>query len=551
MDNGGIERPSVSFLNLQSLLELSLVLNEVESEDAIWRLAALALVGKLQLTAAAIGLRSEFPALRFITGSRKGQAMIQQVLAEDNVEDTDFWYTIHQPEQSPVFAVLVRRRHLTPLPPEATTYVDLVLSLTAHAYRLWQRRQQLEQLWRDRERKNQLLQASLDMTQAFARVWQLPKIQQLLALTLRGQFRTTRFAFWAWEGETCLLEQVHLPPAVLSAADPLRQWQQGIWVIDHRWRAIGSQWGKNGKLLLIVESLPKSPEEEESHQWFLETLSSVVGTALERFRLIQEEMAKQKLEEELNFAARIQQQLFPEQVLLPPEYQFFAHNTPSRFVGGDYYDVVQQTENRQLFVIADVSGKGVPASLLMANFQAALQILAREQLHPEEIARKLNEHLVVHTHPEQFVTCFFLTIDLVAGTATSVNAGHFPPLLRNAAGQVQRLEKGGLPLGLFAAATYESETFAFPPGSLLVAYTDGVIEAHNAVGEQYGEERLIEVLQQFAGSAEQWGKTLLQNVLDFTSGTLQDDLTFFVLYRQPHQSLPGSVETEQEVALES
>ncbi len=519
------DRVSAEFLNLQSLLDLSLVLHEVETETALWNLVALALLGKLRLSAVAVGLREEFPQERFLAGSQKGKAAAVAFLHQGEKAPA-FVYEHHRSASHPFFVLMVRRSRFGPLPPEAVVYLKMVLSLAAHAYRQLQRRRQLEELWRDKERKNQLLLSSLDITRTFARVWELSEIEHLLALVLRGQFRTTEFGFWVWDEKNhLLLQQVHLPQQVTV------QWREGEWEIPPRWRAIGNRWGKGGKMVIVVESQPKTLEEQEAHHWFLETVCSVVGTALERYRLIQEEIARQRLEEELNFAARIQQQLFPKAIHLPPAYEFFAHNTPSRFVGGDYYDVIQQSAGRWLFAIADVSGKGVPASLLMANFQAALQILARECETPVQIVERLNAHLVAHTNPEQFVTCFLMVLDAKTGRVESVNAGHFPPLIITTSGCIRRLEAGGLPLGLFPEVSYEQEAWDFQIGDLLCAYTDGIVEAQNAVGEQYEERRLVEVLQRSQGAVAAIGKAVLEDVLRFAHGKLQDDLTFFLLKR--------------------
>ena len=251
-------------------------------------------------------------------------------------------------------------------------------------------------------------------------------------------------------------------------------------------------------------------------------------------RLVRDEVAargeKETMERELELASQVQAQL------LPGEYPQVAglklHGTiiEGRFVGGDYYDFIKLSAHSVLLLVGDVSGKGVPAALIMSGVRASVRLSASTNASLEELVLRLNEMLYESTHATSYLTLFAAEIDVAAGSVRYVNAGHPPPLL-DAADGIHALASGTVPLGLFPALPGLCAHFEpFPPGSLLVACTDGVSERSNPAGEFYGLGSLQRFVERnrhldcpdFAGS-------LLNEVRQFGANTpLEDDLTLVV-----------------------
>jgi sigma-B regulation protein RsbU (phosphoserine phosphatase) len=224
---------------------------------------------------------------------------------------------------------------------------------------------------------------------------------------------------------------------------------------------------------------------------FLASLGNLAIISIENARLFQEAIEKQKLEDELLIAKQIQRGLLPASLPVIPRCSIAALNLSSKQVGGDYYDVIALADDRFVIAIGDVSGKGAPASLLMANLQAAIRALVPLGLPLSDLTRLVNDLLCDNTGGERFITFFWGILDVPAGTFRYVSAGHNPPMLFRPDGSRELLDKGGLILGIMKTMTpYEEGITTFAPGDLLVLYTDGVSEAMSSTGEEWGEDRL-------------------------------------------------------------
>jgi len=194
-------------------------------------------------------------------------------------------------------------------------------------------------------------------------------------------------------------------------------------------------------------------------------------------------------EAELSFALEVQKALFPRQLPCNCGLEFSAVCVPARGISGDFYDVIRLREGRLAFGIADVSGKGVPAAILMANLQAMLRIFSETNSSPAELCAQLNHHLHEVTEPSRFATFFYAQWDPVRREIHYVNAGHNPPILLGSDGS-QRLSTGGFPLGLFPAAIFDVGHISLQTGDILVLYSDGITEASGPKDEEFGEVRL-------------------------------------------------------------
>jgi sigma-B regulation protein RsbU (phosphoserine phosphatase) len=223
-------------------------------------------------------------------------------------------------------------------------------------------------------------------------------------------------------------------------------------------------------------------------------LANQLVIAINNARLYLESLERQRLEEELALARRIQQQLLPATFPSSEKLQFTAFSEPSREVGGDYYDFINTPSGGLALGIGDASGKGIPASLLIARVQAILHSVVRANIDVNAKIHHINNVLAVSGMPESYVTFFYGEIDYKNFSFRYCNAGHNYPVLFRENGDYQLLHEGGLILGAFGSASYESGLTQLNPGDLLVCYTDGITEAMDTHDCEFGEERLKELL---------------------------------------------------------
>jgi sigma-B regulation protein RsbU (phosphoserine phosphatase) len=225
-------------------------------------------------------------------------------------------------------------------------------------------------------------------------------------------------------------------------------------------------------------------------------IARFAAVTLERTRLREEAFAKAKIDEELRTAYAIQKRLLPSSLPVVDGYTFAAANRPAKSVSGDYYDMVVRPDGRIYFVIADVSGKGITAAIVMSSVAMAFNIFTRTDPTPADLVRELNATLAPKTAPTKFVTLVAGVLDPTTGKIDFANAGHVPPLVISAKG-VETLNKTDLVVGLFPTAKYQNQTIQLQLGDALVLFTDGVTEAENAREEQLGLTTVAEMLDKF------------------------------------------------------
>lgn len=262
----------------------------------------------------------------------------------------------------------------------------------------------------------------------------------------------------------------------------------------------------------------------------LESLAFEATKSLENVRLMHEEQEKKQLEQELGMARQVQVALSPTAFMQPAHFEVAAHNIPSRYVGGDFYDLIALDDKSCVFSLGDVSGKGVAAALLAAMAQGALQTQFAAGIPLTKAISSLNKALVQRSASNRFITLFCATLD-PQGEFTYVNAGHNLPILVRTTGEIETLTTKSVLLGAFDFVEYKSRQTRLAPGDVVVVYTDGVTEAVNTANEMYGEERLEKLIKDNSYlSAEQIKQRILDEVLSFTRGLPQgDDITLIVL----------------------
>lgn len=261
-------------------------------------------------------------------------------------------------------------------------------------------------------------------------------------------------------------------------------------------------------------------------------IARLAAVKLETTRLREEAISMAKYEEELRTAYVIQSRLLPAELPSTDCYVFAGSNKPCKTVSGDYYDVIVRPDGRIYFVIADVSGKGITAALVMSSVATAFSIFTRNDPSPADLVRELNLTLTPKTSPAKFVTLVAGVLDPKTGVVDYANAGHVPPLVVSSTG-VTTLRSTDMVVGLFPHAQYRNQTMKLEPGDSLVLFTDGVTEAENDKEEQLGLTSVADLLQPFHGrSADAILSAIEAHVLAFAGDvTMGDDVTLLTISR--------------------
>ncbi|MEK6565748.1 MAG: GAF domain-containing SpoIIE family protein phosphatase [Bacteroidota bacterium] len=268
-------------------------------------------------------------------------------------------------------------------------------------------------------------------------------------------------------------------------------------------------------------------------QRLLTIIAGQSSQVIENARLYEEERQFIKMQEEVHLASRIQLDLLPKEMPKLDSYDIVGKTIPAQTVGGDYFDFIRTTDNRLALCLGDVTGKGLPASLLMANLQATLRGQTLVAGHPRECLSRSNILLYQSTSPEKFATLFFGILDSRNHQLSYSNAGHDHPFLISTDGSFRRLDRGGMMLGAFEEATFEDESVQIKTGDVIIVYSDGITEAMNVRGEQYGEERLSQLLvSQRNRSPQEMLQSLVQDVQLHAGNCPQsDDVTILIARR--------------------
>jgi sigma-B regulation protein RsbU (phosphoserine phosphatase) len=283
------------------------------------------------------------------------------------------------------------------------------------------------------------------------------------------------------------------------------------------------------------------PEEDRRT---LELLANQAAIALENAELHRQALEKERLEREIELASEIQRQILPKSVPDVGGWELVGWNRPARHIGGDYFDLFRLGSDSQhlVLVVGDVSGKGVPAALLVSTLHSSLRLLTERMPVCAELFDRLNRHVLESSTANKFITLFVGELDPATGELTYLNAGHNPALVLRAGGAVEQLGPGGLPLGLLPQATFRTERLTLEPGDLLCLYSDGITEAADPADVEYGVERLATRL---AAVREQPIAAQLaaveEEVTRFAAGAPQGDDQTLVLLRRAPRLVPDAV----------
>jgi sigma-B regulation protein RsbU (phosphoserine phosphatase) len=283
-----------------------------------------------------------------------------------------------------------------------------------------------------------------------------------------------------------------------------------------------------GSVDLAVEAMRRGVRDFVQKPWDNHQLLATLRNEIDEGRARRHRLAAER--RELDEARRIQRKLLPSALPQLSACELAASWQPAAGVGGDCYDAIPFGRTRLGISIADVVGKGIPAALLMSNLQAAVRAFATGAAQPAEICHQVNRILCGHIAEGRFISFFYCLFDEEVSLLTYANAGHYPPVLVRKDGQVERLGTGGAVLGVFPDGAYEQGQTALGEGDRLVLYTDGITEVTNAAGEEFGEERLVDlVVTNRYCSAPALQARLAETVSQFSNDRFVDDATLIVL----------------------
>ncbi|HKP87570.1 MAG TPA: SpoIIE family protein phosphatase [Blastocatellia bacterium] len=266
----------------------------------------------------------------------------------------------------------------------------------------------------------------------------------------------------------------------------------------------------------------------------LTTIASVASIKIEHERLLDERLEKRRMEEELKVASEIQMRLQP---VAPPQiegWDMTGVSFPCREIGGDYYDFIRRkSDNRLIVAVGDVSGKGTGAALLMSSLHAAVRAQSQTRRTISEVMREINEYIFENSPSNKFLTLFYGEINPETGGLVYSNGGHNTPLLMRAGGEVVKLDQGGLPVGMMKGVAYQEAGVVFYPGDTLIIYSDGITESINDRDEEFGEERLIEVVKKNLNRSASGIRDRIDEALSRFVGTTApvDDMTLMIIKR--------------------
>jgi len=293
-----------------------------------------------------------------------------------------------------------------------------------------------------------------------------------------------------------------------------------------------------GSVDLAVETMRRGVRDFVQKPWDNSTLLRTLRTQIDQGRMKRQlqrrnaetRLRNRKLQAELTEAREIQAGLFPQEMPSLRGFELASAWQPARTVSGDYLTAFKFNEDYAALCVADVAGKGLPAALLMANMQAALKSTASEFIRPDDLCSRVNRLMCGNTPLNKFITCFYGALNVRTQTLSFTNAGHNAPFLLRSTGECLRLEEGGRVLGVYTDSSYCQAEVQLQHGDRLVLFTDGLTEARDDSGEEFGEERLLELLSAHrALNAEELQAVILNSVRAFCGNDFHDDAALMVV----------------------
>jgi sigma-B regulation protein RsbU (phosphoserine phosphatase) len=434
---------------------------------------------------------------------------------------------------------------------EEVAFLEALLGIAATGISNANSHAQATRLNRDLDRKIQELRTLMELGRAFSRVSEVEEVARIFGLTIAGQWLATRYAIVVCRdtfGIVSRQQGVKLPPLATymdalhhlpeaSLVEDLHDEQLRALFQSHRLQAVFSL--RSGEQVCGFAALGPRPGGQTYVPADLELGAGMAAQAVVAFDNcwhLREMLDKKQYEKELAVAASIQQGLFPSTLPTLHGFDVAAMNRPAQQVGGDYYDVLTLTDDGSdacLFCVADVSGKGLAASLLMSTIQATLRALLGREASLAELACRANELLFATTPGSKYATAALVLAYPATGECRYVSGGHTETLLLRACGERIWMGATGVPLGLFPGMTWEELSFTLHSGDVLVLYSDGVSEAQTVIFDEFGPDRLADIVErQRDRPASEIIDSIVAAIDAFVEGAPQfDDITLMVVKR--------------------
>lgn len=558
---------SVTRFDVNSLFEFSKIVNSDVSLHFILNHFILTAMGKLLCIRGIVFLKVDGQKFRaetkrgFILDEEKKNIVITQKLKSimyinSIKKKNEKWVTILNKNKIQVFIPLIFKNDVLgalgitklsrkKLTKEEKTYIKSLSNIAAAAIA---QKLSVDKLIKiNRELDKQIHQANtlFDLGKEFSSILNRERVIKLFSLSLMGQIGVRQFAICLKEGNEmkivssrfqgpidtsviCNLSGFESPSLVseIVATNKLKKELKDIGISA----IIPMKMQDEVKGVLAVGERIAGIPYTQSDLEYIYSIGNLLLISLENSRLFKEAIEKQKIEDDLLIAREIQRGMLPKVLPKYAGYDLDAANISSKHVGGDYYDVINLDDDNFIIAIADVSGKGTPASLLMANLQAMIRALVPLKLPLSELTKRVNDLICESTGNDRFITLFLGRVDKKNKSLTYVNAGHNQPFVLRKDDKIMRLEIGGLLLGVMKSTTYEEGIVQLVEGDVLVLFTDGVSEAMNPDGVEFGEERLLEIIKSKKnGSAETIKEQIISEVQEYSGDHQSDDITLLVL----------------------
>jgi sigma-B regulation protein RsbU (phosphoserine phosphatase) len=511
-------------INLTSILDFSNKLTQNLSEEFIINSTLFTIIGKLSIC----GVKAtKFVNDKEVVVFKKGKLECSTKLTEVILVNSNIKYEFQLGDK-------LIEAEISELEKQ---YVKLIISIAATALENYYNFKNLQFQKIQAEKKSQLLETLFEISRSFSGLSSEEKIVKALAFNIMGQLMTNKFAVVKTNGKDAIIKNnLGISDSKLVALIPKLKKVKIDSDLKEKYRdiikiATPMNISGNTEGYLIIGPKMHGEYDEQDYS-FVSSLASTAISALENERLIQEEIEKKRFESELGLATEIQKRLLPKSNLETDKFKFFGMTQPSNEVGGDYFDYVKISESKYLFVIADVTGKGMPAALIMSNMQAAIQSLAPLEKNLKSLVDTVNRIVYRNTKKDMFITAFFCLLDSDNSTIEYINAGHFYPLLSKN-GTLTELKVGGVILGFLPSPlVYNSEVLPFE--DTLVMYTDGLNEATDSLGNELGMEGVKKIVAEAVKLQPKAAADYILNAAQQFSGNkqLSDDISIVVLKKK-------------------
>lgn len=445
-----------------------------------------------------------------------------------------------------------------PMEPSELAFTQSLISISSAAVQNSVVIDELKQSNRDLDGKIQELNTLFDLSQEFNTTRDRDRLVRLLSFALMGQLLVKQHLFLLRrpagheDGDDAHIPLTVVASQGLPADGPLPELIERLDAIndavapgltggeEDEWEILKDLGlkiaiplklrGSTQGVLCLGQKMTGQPYQPGDVE-FLYALGNLALTSIQNTYLVDDQIERERMAQEMRLAREIQERLQPSELPECEHIEIAAFSTPSREVSGDYYDAITLEGDRLMLAVADVTGKGMPASLLMANMQACLRIVLPLDMQLEEATARINDVIHGNTGYDKFITFFWGIFDRDGRKFTYVNAGHNPPVHVTADGTMTHLETGGLLLGIMGGVTYERGEVEIKPGDVIAMFTDGVTEAMNPEQEEYDDPRLEELLINVRDrSAKEILAAVLEDVEEFARGEPQsDDITMIVM----------------------